>query len=325
MQAVMIAEPGGPEVLTLAEIDTPQPAPGELLVRVHASGVNRADLLQRQGRYPPPPGAPANVPGLEYAGVVEGVGVGSAQRSWQAGDRVMGIVGGGAYAELLTVSAAHALSIPDEWSFEQAAAVPEAFITAHDALVGRAALRAGERVLVHAVGSGVGSALLQLAKLSGAVVAGTSRTPEKLERAKALGLDRAVLVRDRFSPDTAMKDWADVICDLVGGPYVQGNLEAVAQRGRIVLIGLTGGRTAEIDFGKLLSKRVTLVGTVLRSRPHDEKSGVISSFAEAVLPQFESGRLVPVVDRVFPIRAVKDAHRYMEENRNFGAIVLRWA
>ncbi len=178
---------------------------------------------------------------------------------------------------------------------------------------------------MHAVGSGVGSALLQLAKVSGAVVAGTSRTPEKLERAEALGLDRAVLVRDRFSPDPAMKDWADVICDLVGGPYVQGNLEAVAPRGRIVLIGLTGGRTAEIDFGKLLSKRVTLVGTVLRSRPHDEKSGVIRSFAEAVLPQFESGRLVPVVDRVFPIRAVQDAHRYMEENRNFGAIVLRWA
>lgn len=318
----MIVKPGDPEVLTIREVPPPVPKPDELLVRVWATGLNRADLLQRRGRYPAPPGVPADVPGLELAGEVAETG--ADVQGWKPGDRIMAIVAGGAYAEYARVPAGHALPIPDGWTFEQAAAVPEAFVTAFDAMMLQADLRAGDRVLVHAVGSSVGVAALQLAKAADAVVAGTSRTEAKLERAAALGLDRPVLVRDRFEPDAALTDWADLIVELVGGPYLVGDLRAVAPRGRIVLIGLTGGREATLDLGELLTKRVSLVGTVLRTRSRDEKNRLLATFRERVLPLFASGRLRPVVDRVFPAGQVAEAHRYLEANRNFGSVVLSW-
>jgi putative PIG3 family NAD(P)H quinone oxidoreductase len=322
MRAITIPAPGGAETLIMTEVPRPTPAPNELLVRVYASGVNRADVLQRLGRYPAPPGAPRDIPGLEFAGEVAALG--GPDLGWHSGDRVMGIVAGGGYGEFLGVPAAHALPIPRGLSFEEAAAVPEAFVTAHDALVHRARVRPGEHVLVHAVGSGVGVALLQLAKASGAVVAGSSRTEAKLDRCLEFGLDVPVLVKDIFAPGEELRNWADVICDLVGGAYLPGNLEAAAPRGRIVVIGLTGGRSSEIDLGRLLVKRLTVVGTVLRSRSVEEKTAVSRSFSEVVLPLFETKRVAPVLDRVFPVSAAAAAHRYMESNRNFGSIVLTW-
>lgn len=314
--------PGDPDVLQLRERPTPSPGPGEVLVRVRASGVNRADLLQRMGRYPGPPGAPADIPGLEIAGDVAELAPG--MRAWAVGDRVMGLVGGGGYAEYAAVPADHLLRIPDGWSFEQAAAVPEAFITGFDALA-QTRLAAGERVLIHAVGSGVGVALLQLARDAGATVAGTSRTEAKLQRAVGeLGLEHAVLVRDVFEPPPTLRDWADVVCDLVGGTYVPGNLAAAAPRGRIVVIGLTGGRSAPLDLGTLLAKRLTLVGTVLRSRSREEKARLTRAFAAAALPALEAGRLRPIVDEVVPAGGAAAAHRYMEANGNFGAVVITW-
>ncbi len=322
MRAVVISQPGGPEVLVVKELPAPGPGTGELLVRVRASGVNRADLLQRAGHYPAPQGAPPDIPGLEFAGEVERVGAGVS--GWQAGDRVMGIVAGGGYAEYLTVAAEHVLPLPHFWSFEEGAAVPEAFLTAFDAVELQAGLAAGERLLIHAVASSVGVAALQLGKAAGAKLAGTSRTPWKLERAKQLGLELAFAIEGRFSPAAELTAWADVILDLVGGDYVSGDLVAAAPRGRIILVGLTAGRTAKLDLGLLLSKRLHLYGTVLRTRSREEKASLVRSFAERVMPRFLSGEIRPVVDRVFPAERAAEAHRYLESNLNFGSVVLAW-
>jgi putative PIG3 family NAD(P)H quinone oxidoreductase len=321
MQAVRIVRPGGPEVLEVRDAERPRIGSHQVLVRVAAAGVNRADALQRLGRYPAPEGVPPDIPGLEHAGVVEAVG--DAVTEWVPGDRVMGIVGGGAYAEYVAADAGHLIPVPEQWSFEQAAAVPEAFVTAHDALM-QVGVQPGERVLVHAVGSGVGLALLQLARAASARVVGTARTAAKLERAeRELGLERGILVEGAFD-GAALDGPVDVICDLVGGPYLEGNLEAIAPRGRIIVIGLTGGRTAEIDLGLALRKRVVLIGTVLRNRTSEEKADVTRRFVDLVLPRFADGALRPVLDRVFPMREAAAAHRHMEENRNFGSIVLAW-
>lgn len=322
MRAVRVTAPGGPEVLSLEAVPRPAPGPREILVRVRAAGLNRADLLQRRGQYPAPPGWPPDIPGLEFAGEVAALG--APELPWRLGDRVMGLVGGGGYAEYLTVDARHAIAFPPAWSFDEAAAVPEAFITAHDALR-QARLARGDAVLVHAVGSAVGTALLQLGKAEGATVAGTSRTPAKLERARAMGLDRPVLVEGAFEPGGDLVSWASIICDLVGGPYMPGNLVAVQPGGRIVLIGLTGGRSAAVDLRQILSKRVTIIGTVLRARSADEKAEVVGRFVHEALPHLAVGRVRAVLDRVFPMDQATEAHRYLEANRNFGAVVLVWS
>lgn len=322
MRAVTIVRPGGPEMLQMREMSRPEPGPGSVRVAVRAAGVNRADALQRMGRYPAPAGVPADIPGLEVAGVVDALGSGVA--AWRVGDRVMALTTGGGYAEEAIVPAGHLIPIPASWSFEIAAAVPEAFLTAYDALERRVAAHAGEHALVHAVGSKVGVALLQLATARGCEVAGTSRTPAKLERARALGLAHPILVSNTFAPDPAFTDWADVICDLVGAPYLAGNLKALASRGRMVVIGLTGGRAAELDMGRLLNKRATIVGTVLRSRSDQEKMDLVDAFRRDVMPLFEQEGVRAVVDRTVPMDQAAEAHRHMEANRNFGAIVLRW-
>ncbi len=321
MRAIRITAPGGPEVLQLEEVACPVPALREVLVKVESAGVNRADLLQRQGRYPPPPGTVEDIPGLEFAGVV--VERGSQVEDVRVGARVMGLLAGGGYAEFVAVPSAHVLEVPDGWSWEEAAAVPEVFLTAHDALE-QVALRAGERVMIHAVGSGVGVALLQLAKAEGCPVAGTSRNAEKLDKARRHGLDHPVLVEGVFEPSQEHVEWADVVCDLVGGGYVPGDIATAAPRGRIIIIGLTGGRSSDVDLGSLLRKRLTVVGTVLRNRSCEEKSDLVRSFRERVLPRMRAGLLRPVLDRVFPMSEAAAAHRYMADNRNFGSIVLRW-
>jgi putative PIG3 family NAD(P)H quinone oxidoreductase len=327
MRAIVIARPGGPEVLELHDRPQPEPGAGQIRVRVRASALNRADLMQRQGSYPAPPGAPPDIPGMEYAGEVDALGPGTSL--WRVGDRVMGIVGGGAHAEYLVTHEREALPVPSGLSWEQAAAIPEAFLTAYDALFTRLDVRLGERVLIHAVGSGVGTATLQLARLAGAIVVGTSRSNDKLARARALGLDHAI--------DASEGDWAatveasigtnavHAVVDLVGGDYLRGNLRVLAPRGRCVIVGLTGGRTTELDMGMMLGKRLHIVGTVLRSRPLEEKIALAREFAVRGIPFFESGRLVPVVERVFSFGDISAAHELMESNSTFGKVVLRWA
>ena len=326
MRAIVITKPGGPEVL--AEMERPQPEPGlgQIRVRVRASALNRADLHQRAGNYPAPPGSPADIPGMEYAGEVDALG--SSATLLPIGARVMGIAGGGAHAEYLCVHEREAIPIAANLSFEEAAAVPEAFLTAYDALIRQVSLSAGERLLIHAVGSGVGTAALQLALVAGAIVIGTSRTQSKLDRAKELGLEHVVnLSRTDWTAQvqemTAGKG-VNAIFDLIGGGYLASSLEVLALRGRLILVGLTAGRTAELNLGMILNKRAHIIGTVLRSRPLEEKFTVAREFSDRMIPLFESKRLRPVIDRVFPFSEIRGAHQLMESNSNFGKIVLRW-
>lgn len=323
MHAIVIGRPGGPEVLERRQVETPEPGPGQIRVKVQAAGVNRADLLQRRGHYPAPPGWPEEIPGLEYAGMVDRVG--SAVHDWQPGDRVMGLVGGGGYAEYVVVHEREAIAMPAALSFVEAAAVPEVFITAHDALFTRLGLRPGETLLIHAVGSGVGTAALQIAKATGAFVYGTSRTDWKLDRAVNLGLDVPI---DTSSDDFAERvqqhtaGGVDAILELVGAPYLSANLRCLASMGRIVIVGLTGGRETELDLGTVLRKRAQIIGTALRSRPLEEKVVATRAFAREVAPLIADGRVTPVVDEVFPLEEAAEAHRHMEANANFGKIIL---
>lgn len=326
MKAVIITRPGGPEVLELQDRPTPAPGIGQIRVRVRASALNRADILQREGNYPVPPGAPADIIGMEYVGEVDALGDGATL--WKVGDRVMGIVGGGGHAEYLLVHEREAMRMPTALSWEDAAAIPEAFLTAYDALFTRLNLKTGEIVLIHAIGSGVGTAALQIAKIAGARVVGTARTPEKLARARELGLDVAV--------DSSRGDWVEdiekavgrenvnAVLDLVGGNYLEGNLRVVTLKGRLVVVGLTAGATAPLNMGVLLRKRLTMVGTVLRARPLEEKITLAREFSERMVPLFDSGRLRPVVDRVLSFEQIRDAHRLMQSNTTFGKIVLTW-
>ncbi len=323
MRAVVITKPGGPEVLEIRDTPDPEPSAGEVRVRVSAFGINRADLLQRKGLYPAPPGVPKDIPGLEYAGLVDALG--ERAEGIAAGDRVMGIVGGGAYAEYVIAPAGQAVSIPDGMPFERAAAIPEAFITAHDAIV-RLCVTQGEWVLVHAIGSGVGTAALQLIKARGARCIGTSRTAAKLDRATALGMDAGVdtAAQKKFS-DSVLKIagvGAEAAIDLVGGKLFPETLKSMAPRGHVMLVGLTAGNRADVDLGLILRKRLRLEGTVVRSRSKDEKIEATEAFREAVLPSMASGEINPVVDRTFPLEEVGAAHTYMESNANFGKVVV---
>ncbi len=318
MKAIVIARPGEPEVLELREVPDLVAQRGEVRVRVHATAVNRADLLQRRGFYPAPADAPADIPGLEYAGVVDALGEGVTGLA--VGDRVLGLAGGGTYAEQVVLPARTVVRMPEGLSFEDAAALPEACITAFDAMVDQGGLAAGERVLVHAVGSGVGTAALQIAHALGATVVGTSRTASKLERATALGLDQGVLARGpKFAEEVGE---VDLVLDLVGGAYVAESLRCLAPRGRHVLVGLTGGRTTELDLGLLLRHRLRLFGTVLRARPLEEKITAMQRFAKHVLPLVARGLVRPVVEQVLPLAQASEAHRLMEADQSFGKLVL---
>lgn len=323
MKAVRITQPGGPEVLQASDVDAPTPGSNQILVRVHATAVNRADLMQRRGHYPPPRGFPADIPGLEYAGVVEAVG----GERWSVGDRVMGLVGGGSYAEYVVVHEDEAMPVPSSMTLEDAASIPEAFLTAYDAIYERVGLRAGESVLIHAVASGVGTAAVQIAKQLGAFVIGTARSAEKLSRARSLGLDVAIDASAESFADVVRSvraDGVDAVVDLVGGDYLVGNLRCLALHGRIVVVGLVAGASAPLDMRLLLNKRATIVGTVMRARSLGEKIEIARAFTREMLPLFESGAIQPVVDAVMPMSEVVEAHRLVEGNRNFGKIVLRW-
>jgi putative PIG3 family NAD(P)H quinone oxidoreductase len=326
MRAIVNTRPGGPEVLEERELPLPAPGPGEIRVRIHASGLNRADLIQRRGKYPAPPGAPADVPGLEYAGEVDAMGPGAGL--WAVGSRVMGIVGGGGHAEYVCVHEREAMRVPHSLSWEEAAAIPEVFLTAYDALFRQLDVQMGERLLIHAVGSGVGTAAVQLARAAAVTTLGTSRTAEKLQKARELGLDVGIGAEkggwvERVEQETE-GEGVNAILDLVGGGYLPDNLRVLATRGRLVVVGTVAGARAELDMGLLLRKRLHLLGTALRTRPLEEKIALAREFSDHVLPLFSAGRIRPVVDRVHPFTEIREAHRQMEENQSFGKIVLRW-
>lgn len=341
MRALSYAGAGGVEVLSLVERPDPVPGPHQILIRVHAAGLNRADILQRRGGYPAPPGWPADIPGLEYAGVVTSLGEGVSL--WRAGDRVMGLVGGGAHAEYVVVHEQEALAVPQHLSFAEAAAIPEAFLTAYDALVTRGRLNRGEGVLLHAVASGVGTAAVQLAKVLGATVLGTSRTPGKLALLASYGLDIGI---DSSGGSFREQVTAPVhlILDVLGGPVFQDNLAVLEPRGRLVLLGfLQGPLVPEANLSLILRKRLEVIGTVMRTRGLAERSALSAEFSSRVLPLFgphfrsdspmlslshperSEAVLRPVVHAVFPMAGAAAAHAAMEGNESVGKIVLSWS
>jgi putative PIG3 family NAD(P)H quinone oxidoreductase len=285
---------------------------------VRATAVNRADLLQRMGHYPAPADAPPDVPGLEIAGEVDKLGEGVERL--KIGERVFGLVGGGGYAEYVVTHERALATIPDGLGFEDAAAVPEAFITAHDAMITQAGLKMGEVMLVSAAGSGVGTAAIQLAHAIGATTVGTARSQDKLDRCKALGLDVGVVPADGKFADRVPAP--AVVIELVGGSYLAEDLRCVQPLGRIVLVGLLAGRKQELDLGSVLGKRVRIFGTVLRARPLEEKIAATRAFETQVVPLLARGALKPVVDRVVPLADAAAAHEHMASNQGFGKIVL---
>ena len=325
MHAAVITRPGGPEVLEIQDRPIPTAGANEVLVRVHASALNRADLSQREGHYPAPPGAPQDIPGLEFAGEVVDSAAGV---SWKAGDRVFGVVAGGGNAEYLVTDADCVARVPDGMAWTEAAAVPEAFITAHDALVVQASLHANEYVLIHAVGSGVGLAATQIARALGAIPFGTARTPEKVERALSHGLAKGLVIADdpgpiatAFNEDTS-GNGIDVTLDLVGGAYLGPSIQAAAKRGRIMCVGTVAGRSSTIPVNLVLHKRLTIRGTVLRARSVEEKRAATAAFARDLLPLFTTKQLTPVVDRVYDLDEVASAHERLASNATFGKVVL---
>lgn len=328
MKAVYIKEFGAAENLEIRAVeDLPSPKGKEVLIRVKAAGLNRADIMQRKGLYPAPQGFPERILGLEFAGEIAEIG--DAVENFQIGDRVFGITAGGAQAEFISTDESLLAKIPDNLNFTEAAAIPEAFITAHDAIFTQGNLGENETLLIHAVGSGVGLAALQLAKAKNIKVFGTSRTAEKLKKCLEFGLDEAIATSAEKDFSKIIKEktngrGVDVILDLVGASVFQENLESLNQKGRIILVGLTGGRTAEFNLSLALSKRAKIIGTVLRSRSTAEKADATKRFAEDVLPLIEAEKIKPNLDKIFLFEEVREAHEYLESNQSFGKIVLEF-
>lgn len=327
MRAVTITSFGGVEGLDVREVPDLAPATADRVkVRVRAAGLNRADILQRMGRYPAPPGYPQDIPGLEFAGEV--VEIGDEARAWRVGDRVFGITGGGAEAEYINVPESMLAAIPDNLDWSQAASIPEVFMTAHDALFTQCKLQMSERVLIHAAGSGVGTAASQLVRAAGAIAYGTSRTAEKLEKAKQYGLtDSVVMAGEPAKFSDAVARWTkgagvEVILDLVGSAYLRANLDSLGLKGRLIFVGTTSGAKAEIDYGILMRKRLCIRGTSLRTRSLEEKATATRLFSEQVVPLLANGAVRPVVDSVFALAEVRAAHERIESNETFGKVVL---
>jgi putative PIG3 family NAD(P)H quinone oxidoreductase len=328
MKAVVFGGKGGPEMARIQEIPQPVAQRGEVLVRVRAAALNRADLLQRRGLYPPPPGYREDVPGLEFAGEVAGLGEGVT--GWKVGDRVMAIASGEAQAEFVLADPYMLMRIPDGMSFPLAAAIPEAGITAHDAMLTLGGLRPGGTVLLHAIGSGVATMGLQIAKAMGGTVIGTARTADKIEKARALGLDHGILLGKedpRFADEVKRitgKRGVPVVVDFVGAPYMAENLASLSAQGVVVVVGTMGGPKATVDLGVLMRARGRIVGTVLRPRPLFEKIQATQAFARDVLPLLAAGRVKPVLDRAWPAAQVQEAHEQLEKNDSFGKVVLEF-
>ena len=323
MHAITLPTFGGPDVLTWAEVPDPEPGPGEVLVEVAATAINRADVMQRLGHYPPPSGAPA-YPGLECAGRVAALGEGVT--SWHVGDQVCALLGGGGYAEQVAVPAGHLLPVPKGLSVVEAAALPEVACTVWSNVFMLAGLASGETFLVHGGSSGIGTMAIQLAARHGARVFCTAGTETKLARCRELGAELAVNYREtdfvaRVREETDGRG-VGVILDNMGAAYLDRNIDALAPNGRLMIIGLQGGRTAELDLGKLMARRGSVSVTSLRARPAEEKASIVAAVRESVWPGIESGQVRPVIDRVLPLREAAQAHRVLEASEHIGKIVL---
>ncbi|MFA1540358.1 NAD(P)H-quinone oxidoreductase [Actinomadura monticuli] len=316
MHAIVIREPGGADVLEWTRVPDPEPGPGEVLIEVAASAVNRADVMQRMGFYPPPPGAPP-YPGLEVSGRVAGLGAGVTGIG--VGEEVCALLAGGGYAERVAVPASQVLPVPRGVDVVDAAGLPEVACTVWSNVVVLGGLRAGETLLVHGGGSGIGTFAIQLAKARGARVVTTVGGPEKAARCRELGADATVNYREEDFVDSGPYD---VILDLIGAKYLARNVEALATGGRLMVIGLQGGAKAELDIGKLLRKRALVHATTLRSRPLEEKAEIVAGVREHVWPLLESGDVRPVIDRRFPMADAARAHELLEESGHVGKILL---
>lgn len=325
MKAVFIAEAGGPEVLELRDTDAPVPGPGEVLIDVVAAGINRADVQQRRGFYPPPPGA-SEIPGLEVSGRIAGFGP-EVTRPFAVGDRVVALLAGGGYAEQVAVPAGQVLRVPQGVDLVTAASLPETAATVYSNLYMTAQLGPGELLLVHGATGGIGTMAVQMAKAFGARVAATAGSEEKVSTARAfLGVDLAINYRDEDFVEAVRAAsggrGADVILDVVGAKYLERNIEALAPYGRLVVIGLQGGAKAELNLGTLLSKRAAVIGTALRPRPVEEKATIMAAVREHVWPLVEDGRIKPLVDRTFPLEEVQAAHAHFDSGEHVGKVLL---
>lgn len=321
MTAIAITEPGGPDVLKPVRLAIPVPKQGELLVRVKAAGVNRPDVLQRQGAYPPPPGAP-ETPGLEIAGEV--IGLGDGVERYEAGDRICALVAGGGYAEYAVVHEDNALPLPPGMTFIESAAIPETFFTVWTNVFDRGRLKAGETLLVHGGSSGIGTTAIMLAKVFGAIVVVTAGSDEKCQACRDLGADLAINYRTQdFVAAMAEKRLkANVILDMVGGDYVQRNIKVAAPHGRIVQIAFQKGSKVEVDLMPIMLKRLTLTGSTLRSRSVAEKAEIARALEEQVWPLFAAEHLKPIIFKTFPLTEAAAAHALMESSEHIGKIVL---
>jgi len=323
MRAAVYAGTGGPEVIALRELPEPHCGTDDALVDVAFAGLNRADILDRMGVYGGGKRAQEVVPGLEFSGTVRDVGAGV--KDLRAGQRVCGLVAGGAHAAVLAAQAQTLAVLPEGVSLEEGAAIPEAFLTAYDALFTLGALGIGQNVLVHAVGSSVGLAAIALAEHAGAFTIGTSRTETKLERAQAFGLDLGLLLDETWpqrARDATAGRGVDLVLDFIGEPTFEGNVSALTSGGRIIQIGTLGGQRVSVSLGAMMVKRLSLVNTVMKTRPLDEKIALARVLERRLLPLFARGKLRAEIDTVFPLAELADAHREMEANTNFGKIVI---
>lgn len=317
MKAVIVKAPGGPEQLMLGQAPSPEARDGEVLVDIHAAGVNRADILQRQGHYPPPPGT-SEILGLEISGVVATNGT-----DFAVGDRVCALLAGGGYAGQATVPEGQLLRMPDGMSFEAAAALPEALCTVYYNLVLRAGLKAGEMLLIHGGGGGIGTMAIQVAKALGARVACTAGSAAKLDAAAALGAEILINYRDEdFVERIGAAGGADVILDIIGAKYLPGNVRALRRGGRLVVIGLQGGRKGELDLAQLLAKQGCVHATSLRALPAVDKAAIVAGVRADLWPLVAEGRIRPVVDQALPLESVAEAHRRIESGQVTGKLVL---
>jgi len=323
MRAVIITQPGGPEVLRLEEVPDPVPGPGEVLVAVAAAGLNRADVLQRQGHYPPPPGSPP-YPGMECSGRI--IELGPEVAGWQVGDEVCALLGGGAYAEKVAVPQGQLLPVPQGVSLVDAAALPEATCTIQGTVYQMAHLAPGETFLVHGGAGGIGTFAIQIANAEGCTVACTAGSPEKLARCRELGADLAISYRDEDFTAAVLEftGWhgADVILDIMGAPYLARNLDALATWGRLVGIATRGGSRAEVDLGLLMLKRATIVAATLRTRTVAEKAEVVAATREHIWPLISAGKVVPVIHAILPMSEAAEAHRLLDDGSHIGKILL---
>lgn len=330
MKAILINEPGGPEVLRPAKVPVPVPAPGEVLIRVKAAGVNRPDVAQRKGRYPAPPGAPDKIPGLEIAGVIERVNEDVNENApagrWKAGDSVCALVSGGGYAEYCCVAEGQCLPLPEGFSFTQAASLPETFFTVWHNVFERGNLQKGQRLLVHGGSGGIGATAIQMARAWGCTVFTTAGTPEKCNFCEQLGAERAINYRSEDFEEVLQELFPrpsiEVILDMIGGAYTPKNLRLLADDGRLVQINAMRGKTAEIDLIELMRRRLVITGSTLRARSAGFKSAIARKLEENIWPLLVSGAIRPVVHSVFPMEDAAGAHRLMENGGHLGKIVL---